>query len=158
GVLISVVSETARAYFELRELDARLEIARRTTDAFRATYDLFDSRRAGGLASQLEVSRAEGALEAAAATIPDLERQLVAQETRICFLLGRNPGPIPRGGSLTDQGLPPEVPVGLPSELLERRPDIRQAEEQLVAANAHVGAAIANFYPKFSLTGSFGGA
>jgi len=158
SVLISIVSDTAQAYFELRELDARLEIARRTTEAFQATYDLFDRQHAGGIASQLEVSRAEAALAAAAATIPDLESQIVAKENQICFLLGRNPGPIPRGASLTDQALPARVPVGLPSTLLERRPDVRQVEERLVAANAHVGAAIANFYPKFSLTGSFGGA
>ena len=158
GVLLSVISDTAAAYFQLRNLDARLAIANRTTQAFQGTYDLFDRQRAGGLTSELEVSRAEAALAAAAATIPDLEQQIVAQENLICFLLGRDPGPIPRGAGLTEQALPPQVPVGLPSALLERRPDLRQAEEQLVAANARVGVATANFFPKISLTGSFGGA
>jgi len=157
GVLISVVSEVAQAYFELRELDERLAIARRTTEAFQGTYDLFNSQLSGGIASQLEVSRAEAALRTASATIPDLERQIVAQENLICFLLGRNPGPIPRGASLTEQALPPEVPAGLPAALLERRPDIRQAEQQLVSANAEVGAAVASFFPRISLTGAFGG-
>jgi outer membrane protein, multidrug efflux system len=157
GVLISVVSEVAQSYFELRELDERLVIARRTTEAFQGTYDLFNRQRSGGIASQLEVSRAEAALQTASATIPDLERQIVAQENLICFLLGRNPGPIPRGASLTEQALPPEVPPGLPSALLERRPDIRQAEQLLVSANADVGAAVAGFFPRISLTGAFGG-
>jgi multidrug efflux system outer membrane protein len=152
------VSDVAGAYFELRELDARLAIARRTTEAFQETRDLFERQRAGGIASHLEVFRAEAALEAAAATIPDLERQIVAQENRISFLIGRNPGPIPRGAGLTEQSLPPEVPAGLPSALLERRPDVREAEEQLVSANARVGVATANFFPKISLTGSYGGA
>jgi multidrug efflux system outer membrane protein len=157
GVLLSVVSEVAQAYFELRELDAQLEIARRTTEAFEGTYKLFNRRLTGGVASQLEVSRAEAALGAAAASIPNLERQIVAQENLVCFLVGRNPGPIPRGESLTEQALPPEVPAGLPSELLERRPDLRQAEQQLVSANANVGAAMASFFPTISLTGSLGG-
>jgi multidrug efflux system outer membrane protein len=157
GFLISVVSEVAQAYFELRQLDERLVIARRTTEAFQGTYDLFSRQLSGGIASGLEVSRAEAALRTASATVPDLERQIVAQENRICFLLGRNPGPIPRGSSLTDQSLPSEVPPGLPSSLLERRPDVRQAEQQLVSANANIGAAVANFFPRISLTGAFGG-
>jgi multidrug efflux system outer membrane protein len=157
GVLLSTVAEVARAYFGLRELDARLEIARRTTDAFRETLDLFGRQLAGGIASQLEVSRAEGAMRNASATISDLERQIVAQENMICFLLGRNPGPVPRGAGLTEQALAPEVPAGLPSTLLERRPDVREAEQQLVAANANVGAAMASFFPTISLTGAFGG-
>lgn len=157
GVLISVVSEVAQTYFGLRELDERLAIARRTTEAFQGTYDLFSRQLAGGIASQLEVSRAEAALRIASATVPDLERQIVAQENLICFLLGRNPGPIPRGASLTEQALPPNVPAGLPSALLERRPDVRQAEQQLVSANAEVGAAVASFFPAIRLTGAFGG-
>jgi multidrug efflux system outer membrane protein len=157
GVLLSVVSEVAQAYFELRELDAQLTIARRTTEAFQGTYDLFNRQLVGGVASQLEVSRAEAALGTAAAAIPNLERLIVAQENLLCFLLGRNPGPIPRGESLIEQALPPEVPAGLPSTLLERRPDLRQAEQQLISANANVGAAMASFFPTISLTGSFGG-
>jgi len=157
GVLISAVSEVAQAYFGLRELDERLAIARRTTDAFQGTYDLFNRQLSGGITSQLEVSRAEAALRTAAATIPDLERQIVAQENLICFLVGRNPGPIPRAAGLTEQALPPEVPAGLPSALLERRPDVRQTEQQLVSANAEVGAAMASFFPRISLTGTAGG-
>jgi multidrug efflux system outer membrane protein len=157
GVLVSVVSETAQAYFDLRELEERLTIARRTTEAFQGTSDLFNRQLSAGIASHLEVSRAEAAVGAAAATIPDLEQQIIAQENLICFLIGRVPGPIPPGASLTQQPLPPEVPSGLPSTLLERRPDIRQAEQNLVAANAQVGAAKADFFPKISLTGAFGG-
>ena len=157
GVLLSTVSEVARSYFELRELDARLEIARRTTEAFRETLDLFNRQLTGGIASQLEVSRAEGAMRNAAGTVPDLERQIVAQENRIAFLLGRNPGTVPRGASLTEQGPALAVPAGLPSTLLERRPDIREAEQGLVAANANVGAAMADFFPTISLTGALGG-
>ena len=156
GVLLSTVADVARAYFALRELDARLEIARRTTDAFRETLDLFGRQLAGGIASQLEVSRAEGAMRTAAGAVSDLERQITAQENLIGFLLGRTPGPITRGATLTGQALVPEVPAGLPSALLERRPDIRQAEQQLVAANANVGAAMASFFPTISLTGAFG--
>jgi multidrug efflux system outer membrane protein len=156
GVLLSTVADVARAYFALRELDARLEIARRTTDAFRETLDLFSRQLAGGIASQLEVSRAEGAMRNAAGVVSDLERQITAQENLIGYLLGRSPGPVTRGASLTGQALMPEVPAGLPSALLERRPDIRQAEQQLVAANANVGAAMASFFPTISLTGAFG--
>ena len=157
GVLLSVVSEVAQAYFELRELDAQLEIAYRTTEAFQGTYDLFNRQLLGGVASELQVSRAEAALATAAAAIPNLDRQNVAQENLLNFLLGRNPGAITRGRSLTAQALPPQVPGGLPSTLLERRPDLRQAEQQLVSANANVGAAMASFFPRISLTSSFGG-
>jgi multidrug efflux system outer membrane protein len=157
GVLLSVVSEVAEAYFELRMLDARLEINKRTTEAFQGTYDLFSRQFGGGIASRLEVARAEAALNTAAATVPNVERQIVAQENLLCFLLGRNPGPIARGASLTEQKVPPQVPAGLPSALLERRPDVRQAEQQLVSANANVGAALASFFPTITLTGSYGG-
>ncbi len=157
SVLLSVVSQVAQGYFELRQLDERLAIARRTTDAFQSTYDLFDRQLTGGIASQLELSRAEAALGTAAAAIPDLERQIVAQENLLSFLVGRNPGPIPRGAALTEQILPPAVPAGLPSALLERRPDVREVEQLLVAANADVGVAVANFFPTISLTAAFGG-
>jgi multidrug efflux system outer membrane protein len=158
GVLLSVVSQVAQGYFQLRELDERLAIARRTTEAFQGTFNLFNRQLSGGVASSLEVSRAEAALGTAGATIPDLERQIVAEENLLSFLVGRNPGPIPRGLSLREQALPlPAVPAGLPSVLLERRPDVRSAEQQLVAANANVGAAFASFFPTISLTAAFGG-
>jgi len=157
GVLLSLASEVATSYFQLRTLDLELEIARRTTGAFQETYDLFSRRLAGGTASALETSSAEASLASTAASIPNLERQIVAQENQLAFLLGRNPGSIPRGAALNDQFLPPEIPAGLPSDLLERRPDLRQAEQELVAANADVGVAVANFFPAISLTGAFGG-
>src|SRR6185503_2692911 len=149
GVLLSVLSDVATAYFELRELDSELEIARRTTAAFQDTYDLFSRRLEGGAASALETSRAEASLGEVAAEIPEIERAIVARENQINFLLGRNPQPISREGSLL--ALPPEVPAGLPSTLLERRPDIRQAEQLLVSANANVGVAKADFFPRLSL-------
>jgi len=157
GVLLSVVSQVAQSYFHLRELDQRLEIARATTGAFQETLDLFNGQFKGGVASGLQVSRAEAALGMAAATIPDLERQIVAEENLLSFLLGRNPGPIQRGSGLNEQPIPPEIPAGLPSALLERRPDILEAEQQLIAANAVIGASIANYFPAISLTAAFGG-
>ncbi|MFL6235533.1 MAG: efflux transporter outer membrane subunit [Thermoanaerobaculia bacterium] len=156
GVYLSLVAEVATRYFQLRELDLQLEIARRTTGAFQETYDLFDKRLQGGTASALETRSAEALLAATAATIPDLERQIVAEENELSFLLGRNPGPIARGAALNGQFLPPDVPPGLPSDLLRRRPDLREAEQSLVAANAEVGVAQADFFPRVSLTGALG--
>src|SRR5881628_1560321 len=154
GVLLSLVSDVAIAYMDLRELDRELEIANSTTAAFQGTYDLFNRRLEGGAASALETARAEASLAQVAAQIPEIGRAIVARETQINFLLGRNPQPIPREGPLT--ALPPEVPAGLPSTLLERRPDIRQAEQVLVSANAHIGEAKAAFFARISLTGMFG--
>ena len=155
GILLSLVSDVAIAYMELRELDEEREIATRTTAAFQDTYDLFNRRLEGGAASALETSRAEASLGQVAAEIPEIERAIVARENQINFLLGRNPQPIPREGPLL--ALPPDVPPGLPSTLLERRPDIRQAEQLLISANANVGVAKADFFPRLSLTGLFGG-
>src|SRR5213593_2862750 len=138
GVLLSLVSDVAVAYMELRELDGELEIARRTTAAFQDTYDLFNRRLEGGAASALETARAEASLGQVAAEIPELERGILAKENQINFLLGRPPRPIPREAPLAP--LPPPIPPGLPATLLERRPDLRQAEQQLVAANAGIGA------------------
>jgi multidrug efflux system outer membrane protein len=156
GVYLALVSEIATDYFQLRELDLQLEIARRTSGAFQETFDLFDRRLRGGAASALETTSAQASLASTNATIPDLERQIVAQENLISFLLGRNPGPIPRGPALNDQFLPPDIPAGLPSDLLRRRPDLREAEQNLVAANASVGIAQADFFPRISLTGALG--
>jgi len=154
GVLLSLVSDVAVAYMDLRELDDELEIAKHTTAAFQDTYDLFNRRLEGGAASALETARAEASLGQVAAEIPEIERAIVARENQINFLLGRNPQPIPREGPLI--AVPPDVPAGLPSTLLERRPDIRQAEQLLIAANANVGVAKADFFPRLSLTGLFG--
>jgi outer membrane protein, multidrug efflux system len=154
GVLLSLVSDVATAYFELRELDTELEIAKRTTEAFQGTYELFERRLEGGAASALETARAEASLGLVAAQIPEIERAIVAKENQLNYLLGRPPQPIPRDGP--DVPMPPDVPAGLPSALLERRPDVREAEEALVAANALVGAAKARFFPTLSLTGFFG--
>lgn len=158
GVVLTLVSSVAQAYFELRELDLELEIAQRTTDSFQKTLDLFTKRLQMGAASKLETARAEAALATTAATIPNLERRMTAKENEISILLGRNPGPIARGAALTEQMFPPKTPPGLPSQLLERRPDIRQAEQTLVAANALIGVAEANFFPRIGLTSFYGGA
>jgi multidrug efflux system outer membrane protein len=157
AVELSLVADVASAYFDLGELDAELEISRRTRATFQDTYDLFNRRFEGGAASSLETARAEVLLATASAGIPVLERRIVARENQITLLLGRTPGPVPRGGALTEQALPPAVPAGLPSALLLRRPDVRAAEQILIAANADVGVARAAFYPTLSITGLFGG-
>jgi len=152
-----IMSEVAQGYFQLRALDEQLEISRRTVKSFQDTLDIFQRRLEGGYASELETSRAQAALSNVAAIIPDLERQIVAQENGLDLLLGRNPGPISRGAALADQYDPPDVPAGLPASLLERRPDLREVEQNLIAANANVGVAKANFFPTISLSGLFGG-
>jgi multidrug efflux system outer membrane protein len=157
GVMLSLVSDVSTSYFRLRTLDLQLEIAQRTADAFEGTHALFNERLSAGLASSLETSSAAASLAATAASIPDLEREIAAEENLLAFLLGRNPGAISRGEALNDQLLPPEIPAGLPSALLERRPDLRQAERELMAANAEVGVAVADYFPRISLTGLFGG-
>jgi multidrug efflux system outer membrane protein len=158
GVLLSLVSNVAQAYFELLQLDAQLDIARRNTASFQDTFNLFQRRLEFGVASTIETSRAEGALGSTAGTIPDLEQQIVAKENEISVLLGRHPGPTPRGTPLFEQPVVPVVPAGLPSALLARRPDLRQAEQQLVQANALVGVATADFFPRIILSGFAGGA
>jgi multidrug efflux system outer membrane protein len=154
GVLLSLASDVATAYFELRELDAELAIAKRTTATFQDTFDLFQRQLEGGTASGLETSRAEASLGSVSAQIPEIERAIVAKESEINFLLGRGPGPVVRDA--TAPVLPPDIPAGLPSELLERRPDVREAEDQLRAASAGIGVAKANFFPTLTLTGLFG--
>jgi multidrug efflux system outer membrane protein len=156
-IRLLVLSEVAQGYFQLRALDADVEVARLTVKGFQDTLDIFQHRLEGGAASGLEVARAQAALANVAAVIPDLQRQIVAQEVALNLLLGRNPGPIARGSALVEQFDPPEVPTGLPSQLLERRPDLREAEETLISANANVGVAKANFFPTISLTGVLGG-
>jgi multidrug efflux system outer membrane protein len=157
GVLLTLVSDVAQAYFDLLALDARLAIARSATDTFDRTYTLFRRRFELGVASTLQTSRAEGALAAAAATVPDLERQTAIRENQINVLLGRDPGAVPRGAVLTAQPIPPAIPPGIPSALLERRPDVLQAEQRLVKANAQIGVAKASFFPRIGLTALLGG-
>jgi outer membrane protein, multidrug efflux system len=156
GVMISLVSDVALAYFELLELDLQLAIAQRTTVSFEETLRLFQDRLDGGIASRLDVARAEGALATIAARVPEVERLIALKENQINVLLGRNPGPVPRNTTLLQQAMPPEIPAGLPSALLERRPDIRAAEQRLRAANAQVGVAVADFFPRIGLTGLLG--
>jgi multidrug efflux system outer membrane protein len=155
-VLISIISQVAQAYFELLALDRQLEIARGTTNSFTESLRIFSQRLEGGIVSRLETARAEAALAATAATVPDLERRIIIQENLLNILVGRNPAPVPRNRTLLQQQIPPEIPAGLPSTLLQRRPDIRQAEQLLRSANAQVGAAVADFFPRLSLTGLFG--
>lgn len=152
AVVVSLVSSVAQAYFELLELDLELAISRKNTRSFEDTLKMFTLRLEGGAASKLETSSAEALVGSVSANIPDLERQIVLKENQINVLLGRNPGPVEREAHLLDQVDPPEVPAGLPSELLERRPDIRQAEQNLRAANAQIGIALTNFFPKIGLT------
>jgi outer membrane protein, multidrug efflux system len=155
-VLMTLVADVARTHFDLLELDDELEIARRTLQTRQASLELQRRRFGQGLSTQLDVERAEAEVAVAAGTVPDLERRIVQTENGLSVLLGRNPGPIARGTPLDGQRLSPEVPAGLPSSLLERRPDIRQAEQTLVAANARIGMAKAEYFPKISLTGILG--
>src|SRR6516164_2721820 len=156
-VRLLVLSEVAQGYFQLRALDEQVAIAHRTVQSFQVVLDLFQKKFEGGASSGLEVARAQAALSNVAAAIPDFERQIVAQENALDLLLGRNPGPIGRGAALVDQYDPPDVPAGIPATLLERRPDLREAEQNLISANANVGVAKANFFPTISLSGLFGG-
>ena len=157
GVLISLVSAVAQAYLQLCELDVELEIAQRATRTFQETLDLFQRQFEGGVGTKLAVARGAAAHPHAAATIPNTERQNVATENAISILLGWPPTDIPRGTVLTEQRLPPRPPPGLPAQILERRPDVRQAEETLRATNAEVGVAIADFFPRIGLTALYGG-
>jgi multidrug efflux system outer membrane protein len=156
AVLSSVVSSVATAYFTLRELDLALDLSKSTLAARQNSLQLTTVLAKNGSASALDVRQSEQLVYTAAETIPDLERQIAQEENLLSILLGDNPGPIPRGRPLTEQPDPPGVPVGLPSELLERRPDIREAEETLVAANAQIGVAKAALFPSISLTGLAG--
>ncbi len=155
-VMAMLVSDVAQAYFQLLALDQELRIARDSTNSFGQSLKIFGERFRGGVASKLEVASAEALMAAAAASALEVERQITAQENFLSLLLGVNPGPIARGSVLLPEALPPDVPPGLPSALLERRPDIRQAEENLRSANALVGVAKADFFPRFTLTGLLG--
>lgn len=158
GVLLSLVSGVAAAYFELLGLDLELQVANENVVSFQETLDYFSRRHQGGAGSRLQVTRAEASLANVKASVPQIESDIVAKENQISVLLGRAPGAIPRGSSLAEQAMPPATPAGLPSDLLERRPDVRAAEELVVEANALVGVAVANFLPRIGLTALWGGA
>jgi outer membrane protein, multidrug efflux system len=151
-----VVSDVATSYFNLLELDMELEIAQRTLTARQESLRVNTARQQGGLATMLEVRQAEQLVYEASQTIPDTERLIEQTENQISLLLGNNPAPIPRGVSLSQQKELPSVPAGLPSSLLERRPDIRSAEQLLISENALVSAAKAAYFPTISLTGTLG--
>jgi multidrug efflux system outer membrane protein len=156
AVVSTLVSDVATAYFELRALDLQLEISRRTLASRQDSLQLTQTLANGGATSMLDVRQAEQLVDTAAETIPDLERRLEQQENFLSTLLGNNPGPIARGMKLTEQPHAPDVPAGLPSSLLERRPDIREAEAQLIAANAQIGVAKAAYFPQIGLTADAG--
>ena len=153
AVMSSLVSDVASAYFQLRELDLELEISKQTLAAREESLRLVKVRAAGGVTSMMDVRQSEQLVYFAAASIPDLERQIEQQENFLSILIGKNPGPIVRGKPLVDNAIAPTVPAGLPSELLERRPDIQAAEQLLVAANARIGVAKAAYFPSIALTG-----
>ncbi|MCC6870035.1 MAG: efflux transporter outer membrane subunit [Burkholderiales bacterium] len=157
GVILTVVSNVAASYIVLRAFDRQLEIARTMSANFAETARIFDLRYKRGLVSMTEVSQVQSQVRQAQAAIPAIQQRIAAQENLISLLLGRDPGPIPRGKSI-DQLVAPAIPADLPSTLLERRPDILQAEQNLVAANANIGATRALYYPNISLTGALGSA
>ena len=157
GVMVTLVGDVASSYFLLRELDIQLTIARQTLDINDQTVTYFQNRLDGGVSNRLEVDRIRALRARTAATIPNLEQQIATVENEISLLLGRPPSAITRGPAAPDAPLPPQVPPGLPTSLLERRPDVAEAEQFLVAANADIGVAKAMFYPTISLTGFFGG-
>src|SRR5580700_3882587 len=156
AVISSLVANVATAYFQLRALDSELEIAKRTMGSRQQSLQLTRVLESHGGASDLDVSQSEQLVYTASETIPDLERQIEQQENLLSILLGQNPGAIPRGRPLTEQPAPQNVPAGLPSELLERRPDVREAEANIIAANAQIGVAKAAFFPSIALTGTGG--
>jgi len=155
AVVMTVVTSVAAAYMDLCQLDKQLEIAERTAKSRENSFELFKLRYDRGLISELELRQVESEYDLALATIPLIEKLIGQQENYLSILLGRNPGPIPRGKPL-DSLVLPTVPAGLPSQLVDRRPDIRAAEQSLVAANARIGVAKALYFPVISLTGSFG--
>lgn len=156
AIIATLVANVSTAYFQLRELDLELEVSSRTLAARRESLELNRTLEQGGAVSLIDVHQAEMLMEQAARALPDLQKRIAQQENMISTLLGQNLGDIPRGQKLTEQILPPTVPAGLPSSLLERRPDIRQAEMQLVASNARIGVAKASYFPQISLTGTAG--
>jgi len=155
SVILTLVTSVANAYVALRDLDKQLEVTERTTKIREESYRLFGLRFEGGIISELELSQVKSEYEYALSQVPLIQKQITFQENALSVLIGKNPGPVLRGKTIDELTLPP-VPAGLPSDLLERRPDIRQAEQDLIAANARMGAAKALYFPTISLTGLFG--
>jgi multidrug efflux system outer membrane protein len=157
AVVSSLVSEVAATYFQLLQFDYELEISQRTLETRRESLRLVRDRQGGGVATLLDLRQTEQLVSSAAENIPALQQQIEQSENRIALLLGRNPEGVARGRGFLEQEVPPEVPAGMPSALLERRPDIRAAEQALVAANANIGVAKAAYFPQISLSGLLGG-
>jgi NodT family efflux transporter outer membrane factor (OMF) lipoprotein len=157
AVVTTLVSDVATDYFSLLQLDYELEISKNTLDTRRESLRLVQERQGGGVATLLDLRQAEQLVSTAAQTIPTLEQQIEQTENQISLLVGKNPGGVIRGRMFTEQEMPPEVPAGMPSSLLERRPDIRAAEQALIAANANIGVAKAAYFPQLSLSGLLGG-
>jgi outer membrane protein, multidrug efflux system len=157
GVILSLVATVANSYLQLRGLDEQLVISERTLKTYESSLQIMQYKFQYGRVGEMEVEQARARYQTAAAQIPQIKRDLATVENALSILLGKPPGPIPRGRPIFEMTLPP-VPSGVPSELLERRPDLRQAEQQLIAANAQIGAAKALYFPSISLTGSLGSA
>ena len=157
AVVTTLVGDVSTAYFTLRELDYELEISTRTLQTRQESLELTKSREVHGVSTELDLRQAEQLVYTASETIPQIQREIQQTENEISLLLGENPNAVLRGRALTEQQLPPEVPPGLPSALLERRPDIRAAEQDLIAANAEIGVARAAYFPTLSLSGALGG-
>jgi outer membrane protein, multidrug efflux system len=158
AVVTTLVGDVATSYLALRELDYELEISRQTLKTREESLSLTKQRQNGGVSTRLDLRQAEQLVYTAAESIPATQQQIEQRENQITLLLGENPGGVARGRSFTDQDLPPDVPPGLPSALLERRPDIRAAEQDLIAANAEIGVARAAYFPRITLSGFLGGA
>ena len=155
-VASTLVSDLATAYFRLRALDEELVIAQRTLESRGGALDLVRKREAGGVAGMIDVRQSEILVAGAAQTVPDIERQIEQTENLISVLLGRPPASVPRGRDLRAQVAAPTLPAGVPSSLLERRPDVQQAEQQLTSATARIGVAKADYFPRVFLTGAVG--
>jgi outer membrane protein, multidrug efflux system len=156
AVITTLVGDVATAYFNLRELDVELEIEKRTLATRQESLRIITSREQRGVSNMLELRQAQQLVYGATEVIPATEQAIEQQENFLSFLLGRNPSEIARGLRLTEQQMPPSVPPGLPSDLIERRPDVRAAEQNLVSANALIGVAKAAYFPRITLTGTFG--
>jgi multidrug efflux system outer membrane protein len=155
-VAVSVIAEVAQAYLDIRDLDARVEIAKATVTSRRSYVEMAKLRFEGGKTPELDLRQAEAELGRVETILFDLERRLAEREHDLTFLLGRNPGTVPRGRPLAEIPVPPKIPAGLPAALLRRRPDIRAAEQRLIAANARIGEAEALLYPRIALTAQAG--